>query len=486
MVDEKKIYITSTGIRIHPYDAAKCSFIERFTTVFNKAIFKREHVTGFMVHDEYLTHHFSMELLNHWLPDYKICVSNYVKPKYTEPYEMKSTEQERDKIKGRAAIQMDILQKLYDEKSNQVFVNIQTGYGKTYMAVFYSCSLQYKTLVLCYSTKILYQWYNAYKNLTSIDENRILQIHSSETLLAILNGELDTTNYDIFVCTPRLIDMFCDQHGWESIGKITEIMGIGLKIFDEAHRDIGNIVRINASTNVGKTLYLSADFNQADPLRRQLYYRMFYNVPVLRAEKVLMNDLKYINAIVVKYNSDPSMEEVMGVYNKRYGFSNYKYMKYQIEKGKIVDILERTIDTIFKSDKTHRILILLNMIKHVDMLYEKLKEKYGDKFVGRFHSEVEKDEKEFAINNSTIIVSTYQSFGVGIDAKNIRHVLSPDQVNEVYDNQAAGRARPLESSLECYYYMFIDTGFEYSVKKLQRRLRYLVECKIRNIFKLNF
>ena len=88
--------------------------------------------------------------------------------------------------------------------------------------------------------------------------------------------------------------------------------------------------------------------------------------------------MKYTQAIVVEYNSHPTMEESPAIYN-RYGFSSQLYMEYQFKKKVIFDIIDFILKNILKTDNKYKILILLNYIEHVDTMCEYIKEKYPSK-----------------------------------------------------------------------------------------------------------
>ena len=83
-------------------------------------------------------------------------------------------------------------------------------------------------------------------------------------------------------------------------------------------------------------------------------------------------------------------------------------------------------------------------------------------------------------NTARIIVATYSSFSTGLDAKDIKYVLSTNQCNKVMDNQSAGRARPLSDGSDAMYFMFVDNGFSYCKRKLKIRLAYLTETKAKD------
>jgi hypothetical protein len=482
---KKNIIITNTGTVITPYEKGQCDKLERWTSVYNNALFKYDSVIGFVVLDNenscFVTTKNSPDYIKSFFPDYDISISRENTPK-----KIKHDFDLNDDITP-SDIQSTVIKEIMDlNYKKEWFVNLQTGLGKTLLSIYLISLFKCKSMIMCYSKNILYQWVKSIEEKTTFNTSRILIIDSSLLLYKIYTSEFDTSGYDIFMATPKLITAFCNQYGFSILYDIFNILGIGLKIYDEAHRNITNMVKINGFTNVSKTLYLSADFSQADKDKEKLYYKMMYGVPIIKPTNELMSTLKYTQAIVVFYNTSPSINDVKTTYT-RYGFSSNNYMEYQFKNGTIVKVLDYIMKNINTTNITnHKMLILVSQIEIVDRLSDILKEKYTDFKIARFHSKVDIDEKEFAITDANIIIATYQSFGTGMDVENIKYVISLDQCNKIWDNQAAGRARPLKDGTDAFYFMCVDRGFTYAIKKLNVRLNYLQETKIKKITKITY
>ena len=200
-----------------------------------------------------------------------------------------------------------------------------------------------------------------------------------------------------------------------------------------------------------------------------------------------MNTLKFTVAVVVFFNSHPSELSKASVYSKR-GFSFYEYMKYEFEHEIFFNALWFIIDSISKTNKEgYKILLLVNLIDHVDILKEKVCERYGENFIiGKYHSEISESEKLFTKEYANLIISTYQSFSTGLDVSLIKYVVSCSICTKIDDNQASGRARPLPDGSDAFYFMLSDTGFPYTKKKLGGRLAYLKETKIKKIEQIKY
>lgn len=485
-----EIIVTTTGTRIKPYTKGQAPGLEYATSVRNYPRKNRNPFTGFLLnvgyHQEFITHLHDTNYLNEAFPEYTITT------KRNSPYrQMNQAFSLNDDIRLREAQYQMVEGILNNEDKNSWFVNLTQGLGKTLLSVYMMTYFNVKTLIMCYSKNVLNQWLNTFAKKSTLDPERVLLMESSGIMNKILLGKFPAWDYDVFMCTPGLFNSFGKIYGYQNISTLMEKMGIGFKIFDEAHKNITNILKINAFSSIKYTLYLSGDYYQSNDRKRELYYRMFHGIPILKPTEELMNTLKYTVAIVVNYNSHPTELEKLSTYTKR-GVSFYEYMKYEMKKTALFDCLKFIIDGITRTNKEgYKILILVNMIEHVDTITELLEEIYNDKYViCRYHSEVPEEEKEFCLRKGTMIVSTYQSFSVGVDIESfsegldnslIRYVISCSLCTMIDDNQAGGRARPLPDGSDAFYFMLSDFGFEYTSEKLKKRLKYLKETKIKDI-----
>ena len=228
---------------------------------------------------------------------------------------------------------------------------------------------------------------------------------------------------------------------------------------------------------------------------------MFRFTPVIKPRDDITRDMRYTVGVLVRYNTHPSLNDIESVFGG-YGFSHHRFMEYQLTRDNFFIALFSLFDAIRRSDEKHhrehpdapryKTLVLCNMIDHVDLIKEQLELYYNERTsegetppkVVRFHSAMSHEEREDARANGEVIVSTYQSMGVGVDIKNIRYVISLAPVNNIEANQAAGRARALADGSDTYYYMFVDDGFDYVKRSLPYRLQYLEQQKIKSIFSI--
>jgi superfamily II DNA or RNA helicase len=413
-------------------------------------------------------------------PDYEILDTSVIIPQRIDPFELtkKITLKPEQEFVYNALIK--------DLFNIHWFVNLQTGFGKTLIATKLMGHLAYKTIVICFTGNILDQWVDTLLTKTTISPTRILFVDSSAILARVLAGDFNYEDYDIFLSTHNLLLSFGKRNGFENLSPLFHRLGIGLRIYDEAHLNKGNIIRINALTNVRHTLYLSADYAQAREEIQKKYYAMMEGVPIITPPEEYLRDLRYTQAVILMYNSYPTMLESESIWNG-YGFDAARYMEYQLNKGTFLKVLYYVLDNINQVNVNKwKTLILFRNIDHVNRITDALRERYPDMTIGRYHEKVEADEANTTRDKCEWIISTYQSFGTGIDDTKIKYVVGCNQSNKVEDNQAAGRARPMTDGGDVYYFMIVDTGFSYNVSKLKKRLEYLRKTKLKKVTHVNY
>lgn len=481
--EEGVLLITTTGTQITPYRKRQNPYLEKLTSVPDPIRkFIRRPVTGYRLESEFdepcfVTHLHNDLFLQEQFLDYRVVhVPHTQYRSLSQPISIHSDITPRE-------VQYELIQDvLSHQDKNQWFIHLSQGLGKTLLSVFLIAQFNVKSLIMCYDKKILSQWFHTITEKTDTDPKVVLELHESKLMYDIVAGNFPVWEYDIFMCTPKLLFSFGKRYGFHLMSPLMERMGIGFKVFDEAHRNIANMIKINALTSIDKTLYLSGDFAQSNKYKEKLYFSMFHNVPIFQPTEELMNTLKFTVAIVILYNSNPTELEKASVYTRR-GFGFYNFMKYQMKKRDLFNTLDLVMTQINKVNKKgYKILVLMNMIEHADSMTEYMKQKHGISHnVGRFHSKVPDDEKMQCLEECDLIVSTHQSFGTGIDISLIKYVICCTACTKIDDNQASGRARPLPDGSDAYYFMLCDYGFPWIKERLPERVQYLHDTKIKDV-----
>ncbi len=482
----KKIFVTTTGIMITPYKSNLNPRFEALHSVPNYGRRWRTPFTGYYHKEE---HFYSCAMMNprkvqvDYFPDYEIEYANPVRGLGTYPFEFKSDEYSlRDQ--QQAFVEEATSYEL--RGCRRIFNNLQTGLGKTAATIYMIAQHQKKAAIISHMKNILSQWETAFEKFTTIPPDRILICDKSEILIKAIVDPYPIRNYDIFIMSHALIESLARRIGWVGVSQVFGALGVGIKVYDEAHRNLESMITLDSVTSVEYTYYLTADFNQSTKAKGSKYQRVFDGVPILPEEQE-MRTLKYVNVLTMTYNSHPTMLEQQSVMTRQ-GFSRFHYMRYQYRKPYVLHCIEAVIHHFYTdpqyADNQSRVLVLTSLIEHVDYLFAEIQSRFPDKVVGIYHGDVDKATKDESKKNADIIVASYSSFSYGIDAPNIACVISCDPVDRLADNQAAGRARP-QPGKQALYVMLYDMGFDRSVRSKATRTQYLQNSKASKFYTIN-
>lgn len=482
---------TTTGMQLKPYRPSKAKMILMARSVWVKGSHGPKPVTAYVMSDpngkRLCTYKCHPSWLQEVIPDIVIV---HKPPNQKEPLGQTFT-LNADIIPNET--QISVAQTILDNNFKTAFFNLPTGIGKTLGSIYLMSILNTKGWLMCYRTIVLEQWKSTLEASTTFDVSRVCLVHEGKQLMKMAMGDWPFEKYDFYLSTPKILTMFAERMGMDLLNDVFNNAGIGVKFYDEACSNVGNIVKINALTNVERTYYLSADFGQAAPAQTKLYHKMFASTPIIRLNEKIIQSMMYTVAILTRYNTHPSFTDVESVFGK-FGFSRQKFMEYQLQEDMFYHALSSTLTAIHSSDPEghYRTLILCTIIEHVNLLLSWVsnfykRELHADAIkVVRFHSDMPKEERDEALKTGQVIVSTFQSMGVGVDLKLIRNVIDLVPVNPMEDNQAAGRARALPNGANVFYHIFVDDGFEYVKMRLPDRLTYLQEQKIKDIYSIKY
>ena len=482
MAYPKEIHVTNTGIRISPfYKNQTCPKMEIFNSIYDPVAHRKVEKTGFLKNRVYYTYPIQESKLRVWLPNYTLVYDPEIYPYSAENFSFNQGIEFTE-------LQQATLNEIHKyEYKPRIFVNLQTGRGKTFIGIEMIREYHQKALIICYRSEILRQWMDSFETHTNINMDRVKLLHGYKAVDKLFDDPMEVYKYDVYLTTPALLISYAKRYGWPKVGDFIARLHIGVKIVDEAHRNLPNTVMVDALTNVKKSFYLSADFNQASEEEAKKFYNVFYNVPVINPIGMKFEDetikLDYVKVIMLEYDSHPNEVEELSCYSKR-GFNRFNYMRYQYDKGSIFRCIDTTLNFVIPNMGEYRFLILTSLVEHTEMLAKYVRSKVDRSIkVGCYYGEMSPEAKKDTKENAKIIVATYSSFSVGMDAKNIQFVLSLDQIDLITDNQSAGRARPIPNRY-AYYFICTDYGFGRSVKQEKKRIEYLKSTKASGFYQL--
>lgn len=338
----------------------------------------------------------------------------------------------------------------------QISVNLNTGKGKTYCSIATICYLKIKSIIITGSNTLLNQWKENIKDYTNLTDREIYRLEGSSALNMILQGKSTKSQYAaIFLCTHGTIKSFGDTYGWDKVREVFAKLGIGVKIFDEAHTHFANMLMIDFFTNVYKTYYVTATPNRSDWREDKVYQLSIKNVPGI--DLFDENRDPHTSYVAIKYNSKPSAQDISYCRNQ-YGLDRNRYVSYIIKQPIFWQAMRVIMDLIIKCKG--RVLLYIGTNDGILTVYQWIATNYpefiGD--IGIFTSLVDRDKKMIE-KGKKLIISTTKSAGLGehIEGLKMTVVVAEPFKSEVIARQTLGRTRDGNTM----YIELVDMGFKY-------------------------
>ncbi len=347
-------------------------------------------------------------------------------------------------------------------------VNLPTGAGKTFVSIGTIQNFKVKAIVITDSMSLLSQWNDVILQYTNLSDSDILNINGSDMVNMILAGKSKKADEaKIYLCSHGTLRSFGDNYGWSKIYELFETLGIGIKIFDEAHKNFQNMLMIDYFTNVWKTYYVTATPGRSSFTENRIFQISIGKVPDID----LWDETDaHTNYVAIKYNSHPD-PGVIASCRSKYGLDRNKYINWLTQNPNFYKMVEVVLDMAYKTTikSGGKVLIYIGTNDGILRVYKYICDnmpQYIDK-VGVFTSLVEKSDK-LEERDKTILLSTTKSAGAGEDIPNLRMtiVLAEPFKSEILARQTLGRTRAYNSLyVEC-----VDLGFFYLKKYYQAKL----------------
>jgi len=371
------------------------------------------------------------------------------------------------KYPARDSIQQEAINFLLKNINLQKFLCLPTGKGKTYCSIHYVFKTRKLPITFVDQENLMEQWKKSILYFTSIKEEEIFLISGKNTIDKLMKmNKKELSKYKWFIAIHRTIANYIDED-FDNAEKMFTHLGIGVKLYDEAHVEYKNIVLVDSLTNT-ESIYITATPSRSDPIEDSVYQRIFKDVPMFKLDDDILE--RYHNVIIVKYSSHPSLDDQAKMKSK-YGFDINKWCKYILQDGKYENFANMIISIINKINKKRdkKTALLFHTMEGNSILQEDLKNEFKDIEVGRFDSSIKNKNERAKEWDKDLIITTDMSFGKAIDVKNLIIVLDAVPFgSKVMTEQILGRLRQIEGK-EVYYIAFIDVGFESCQNQLKQR-----------------
>lgn len=450
------IKVFNTHIEIYPYFEGDCEKLEYILSYYDNVYHKRINL-GYYIQDNtlYIPRGINLMMLNnifHAIP----ALSKDIDKSY-------SLKNQYMKISPRDSIQEEAIDFLLTRgkfesylNRSQFGLNLDTGDGKTYTTINAIISLNTKAIIIVHKSRLKTQWKEAFLKMSSIQEEDIVDLTGSASINSIIDG---SSNGLIYITTHQTIEAYAKSYGWLAVKEFFKNLGVGIKVFDEAHKFFHDILMIDFFSNTKKTFYITATFGRGNPKEYPIFKRAFTNMCRFGEETFNYEEKrKHINLIIIYYNSHPEI----GTYIQTgYGFSNYKFIDYALKSDSnntIMKVLERILEQ--TSHLKGKTLITSPKIESAEYIADYISN-ISNKNVGTVHSKHTKSENDNIINDVDIISSTIKSIGEGDDIKGLRILINLDPIgSRILGDQLRGRLREYSKEDETFLFYPIDIGFK--------------------------
>lgn len=365
-------------------------------------------------------------------------------------------------------IALDFVLGLHQYQGNsyrsQLSLNLNTGAGKTYVAIAMASYISQRMAMITSSIGWINQWRDCILEYTDTTEEEIYIISGVGSIAKILNGMKDIKQYKFILISHSTIRSYGEKYGWEAVGELFKILRIGIKVYDEAHLNFDNICMIDFFTNTNRTIYLTATPARSDNSENIIYQMALKNVP--KIDLFNQDSDPHTKYIAIHYNSHPNPSDIQNCKNA-YGFDRLKYIRYIIGRPNFFKMLTVVLDIALR--KEGKILIYIGANEIINYVANWLCNTFPqlDDEIGIYNSTIPKEFKEVQLSKK-IILSTTKSCGAAMDIRGLKTtiVLAEPFKSEVLARQTLGRTRDSDT----YYLDIIDRGFSsliqyYSIKR---------------------
>lgn len=365
-----------------------------------------------------------------------------------------------------------------NRNQSQISLNLDTGVGKTYVAIFVFSYYEVKTMVIASSVDWLEQWKERIIEYTNLLEDDIYIISGMPSIVKLKTGLRDPNKIKIFLSTHDTLANFAkNNNSWQKIRDLFNFLKIGIKIYDEAHLDFENICKIDFNTNCWKTYYLTATPMKSDFGQNKIYQISFKTIP-----KISLYDERndpHTSYLAILFNSHPTGKEITKCWDRNHGFSMIKYVDYIADKPIFYKMLKLILNRIMHELKEEeKAMLYIGKNEAIVKAYRWIKYNYPGLSCGIYTSLTSKQKKHEQLN-CKIILTTTKSANACLDIPGLKKniVFAEPFSSLVYAKQILGRTRDLDTEM----IELVDVGFgrikEWYLKKKNMSYRkYATEC----------
>jgi len=481
------IEIRPSCIVIHNYEQNKT--LERSLSVWDSIYFKVSHSSFFYDPEDetklIIPKGYNMEKLKRLFPDKKIA-DNSIRmknPSRVISFKINGTPRNIRQQNALSFLEASTSYFGYSSGKTQKLLSLETGGGKTFVTISFMSKFKKATMIIVDSDKLIRQWKDdELLRLTDLTKEDIYVISGSDSIRTIIKTP---KKHKVYIASHRTLSNYAKNDPY-LLGELFKKLGIGLKVFDEAHVEWKNIFTIDAFTNTELTIYLTATPGRSNPLENVVYQNMFEGIVQYGIEHKYKEEENFHKVVYIEYNTKPSLEDLVRLsQGNKHGFDTNSWCNYILDNNYdyFIEVLEKIISMTTKNREFPKIAIVLHTLKMIEKVKESMEELYPNFSIGNFSTLIKNVEERDKELQKQIILTTDKSFDKAINVMNLEVLINTVPLSsKVKIEQMLGRLRYVKGKPTIFFDL-TDMGFTACVNQRKYR-KQILDLKAKSIYEM--
>ena len=347
-----------------------------------------------------------------------------------------------------------------------------------------------KALIIMHRDNLRAQWNESLYMMNGFDHAHVREIDTTQELYNIAHGDYDN-DYDIYLITHATFRAGLKRIGDIKLAQnICKVLGIGIKVIDEAHLEFKDILLLDIVCNVKRNIYLTATPGRSQREENAIYWKVFNSATFYAPSTELNNNApnKWMDYVTVRMSSDCKPNIYRYQVTRGKGMSAVSYGKWVIaydKKKRHFKCCKDIIMECFDRDPNAKVLVLIPLINLCESLMDFLIEELDkeDKFkyalsIRTINSNNSKGDNAYS-KKADVIISTLGSMGVGTDVKGLTDIINmTPYCSKLTAEQSLGRVR--YAGKIGHYYDIVDLSVPMDIFWWKSRSKKLKELSCKN------
>jgi Type III restriction enzyme, res subunit len=477
------IEIRPSSIVIHDYEQGECTKLERSLSLWNPNFFRVDWSAMLEEDDKLIIPGgYNLDSLKAMFPNRKVVDVRKRVAFPARPCKFKVNGQPRDIRQQNALSFLEASTPYFSYAAGrtQKLLCLETGGGKTFVAILYASKFNKVPIVIVDQETLITQWKNEFLKLTNLEEEDIGIVLGIDSIRKLTKNK---ATHKVYIASHRTLASYGKDNPW-LIQRLFNKLGIGLKIFDEAHIEWKNIFTIDSVTDTEMTLYLTATPGRSNQLEDIIYQNMFEGIAQYGIEHKYKEEKNYHKVVYVNYNTHPTTTQEINMSN-RYGFNVNGWCDYILEEkyDQFVIMIQSLIDMVYNGKKDAKVAVVVHTLPMVTQVIESLQAIYPDKRIGDFSTNVKNKTARMEELNADIIVTTDKSFDKAVNVMDLVGLINTVPMSSgIKIEQMIGRLRYVKGK-PCLFFDTTDVGFK-ACKRQKKSRKEVLDLKAKSTFEM--